>query len=79
MYASLALRPPILETNRHVGDSLSAFLNTIGTSEEPRKLLDWMKTAYTVTTAKSFYGVRNPIVDNPELVKSVWYVEYSAS
>ncbi|KAF8857394.1 cytochrome P450 [Acephala macrosclerotiorum] len=75
MYAALALGPPILETNRRVGNSLAAFLNPIGTSEQPRRLFDWVKTAYTVATAESFYGARNPISENPELVKSVWDFE----
>jgi hypothetical protein len=45
----------------------------IDTVEEPRTLFDWMKAAYTLSLAESFYGPDNPIRDNPSLIKNIWY------
>ena len=72
MYSALAMGPSLLETNRRLINSLARYLNAIGTSDESRELFDWMKIAYTLSLAESFYGPQNPIVENPAFVKNIW-------
>lgn len=72
MSSALAIGPSLHETNRCVVNSLARYLNSIGTSEKPRELFKWLKTAYTMSVAESFYGPQNPIVDNPGFAQKIW-------
>jgi hypothetical protein len=70
-YTTLA-GPAALETNTRILNGMAQYLNDISTFQKSLKLFDWIKTAYTVVTADTFFGKVNPIAENPDLVKLLW-------
>jgi hypothetical protein len=71
-HAALGLGPASLETNRRILNGMTSYLNEIGTSGNSLQLFDWIRTAYTLVSAATFYGEVNPLSENPVLAKLLW-------
>jgi hypothetical protein len=72
MYAALARGPNLLETNARVLNYLAKSLNLIGTNPERLQLFQWLRDEYTIGSAETLYGSRNPVSENRNLIQSIW-------
>lgn len=71
-YSALSPGPDLIETNRRALNSLADEFNTIGTFDQSKELLQWMRTSYAISLSKAFYGPDNPILDNPSFIQLIW-------
>lgn len=71
-HAALALGPAIFESNARMLNGIAQHLNNIEVSGRSISLFDWIRNAYTVVTAETFYGKVNPVSENSNLVKLLW-------
>lgn len=74
MYASLSQGPTLLNSNARVLNCAARYINDIDSDYTPVNLYEWVKDIFTVASAETLFGPKNPISDNPELITSVWYV-----
>jgi hypothetical protein len=70
----LAPGPDLQQANKNMLKRLSVFINEIGSEYSRRDLYKWLQDTFTISTATSLYGARNPVEKDHSLITALWYV-----
>ncbi|KAH8657754.1 cytochrome P450 [Xylariales sp. PMI_506] len=74
-YDVLSLGPGLYAMNVRVLESLSGVLNQLGSAFETKQLYLWLRDTFSVATTAALFGLDNPLIQDPTLLKNLWDFE----
>ncbi|KAH8799696.1 cytochrome P450 [Xylogone sp. PMI_703] len=75
MHESMTPGDSLLGMNQRVLDKLATFVNAIGPQWEEKRLYDWVRHSFTLSSTRSLYGKHDPISADESLIESLWDFE----
>lgn len=72
IYGALSRGPDLVDTNRRILTAVAREIKGIGKEGMQGGLYEWVKRTFTIASVEGFYGVVNPLSEDPGLMEAIW-------